>query len=218
MSETKKKIEPKKNWIERVAEKFGYKKDSTPKKDFEITSLADGSVRTYKDRKLEERIEAIEVLIYAMTRPIAETYAPKVKVKMLKERLDTFDQMIQMIAAPYARGGDDPKYSKLMHGWNRMYGIASSWIIMTETHFTENDVTDEQTDSKTLSDNTIVVNDLHRSLVHHIFPDGKDVLDYCFKDADVQPMAVTVVQSMMPLGGMGAQIDVNKNTEGLAST
>ena len=228
MSDEKKKdskvIKPK-SWIERLAERAGYmKKIGEVKRSFEETKLGDTSVSILQDQKLAERIQVLDILMFAMNKAIPDDVPPKARVKILKDRLDLLDQAIQMIAAPYARAGNYPRYSKLLHGWNVTYSVGSSWITRVGMYFTANDVDPKNINlknnlnddnSRSLSDNSIVVYDLQLALIQHIFPDAKDVLGYCFKDEDVAVKAVTVVQNMMPQQGFGSGMNINRETENM---
>jgi hypothetical protein len=204
--------EKKQSWIARLAEKVGYEKKNEHKQFFDTTNLAEAAVQIMQDRKLSERLDAMDILNFAMIKEIPSSWSPKEQMEALRERAETFNQMIQMIAAPYARSGNYPSYSRLMHGWNKMYGIALSWITMTEMYFTDNDSNNDST-RKTLSDNTIIVNSLRLALTHHIFPDAYDVIAYCYKDEDVRPKAVTVIQSTMPPNFMNKQIDMTGDAD-----
>jgi hypothetical protein len=209
-----------KNWVQRLAERFGYtKKVGEHKSSFEETKLGDTSVSILQDMKLQERLDVLNILMTKMTQEIPNKWAPKQKVKSLKERLDLLDTCIQAMAAPSARGGTYPRYSRLLHGWNSWYGLASSWITRVDIYFTSNDVDPvkglDAEVSQTLSDNNIIAADLQLALVQHVFPDAKDVIDYCFKDEDIAVKAVTIVQNMMPpapQGFGGSNIaDITKN-------
>ena len=209
-----------KNWIQRLAGIFGYtKKVGEYKSSFEETKLGDTSVSILQDMKLKERLEVLDILMFKMNQEIPNKWAPKQKVKVMKERLDLLDQSIQLMAAPSARGGSDKRYSKLMHGWNSWYGLASSWIARVDIYFTSNDVDPvkglDAEVSQTLSDNNIIAADLQLALVQHVFPDAKDVIDYCFKDEDIAVKAVTIVQNMMPPTGYSQGLNVNRDTESM---
>lgn len=195
--------------LDRFAEKVGFvRKSQKPATFFEEVGLADGSVRIIQDSKLRDRIAAMEILIYATTKPLPANMSLKARTKELRTRLDSLQQCIQQIAAPYARSSDIPKMARLLWGWNKMYGCASSYISRAEIYFVNNDVNTEKD-----SDSSIVVNDLEFTLVQHIFPDAFSVLDYCFSEKDVRPQAVTVLQSMVPPNPNSNSSNINKSTE-----
>jgi hypothetical protein len=216
-TEDKKRDDKKKSLLDKLAERFGFQRK--PKGTiYEELKLGDGTITALLDKKLGERIETIDILMCEMNKEVSENLTSKQKVKELKTRLDLLDEVIQKSAAPYARGGDNPKYSRLMHGWNATYSIASSWIQRTMWYFTEDDnpsggIKDMKDfiSTKALSDNAVIIHNLQLSLIQHIFPDAKDVLCYCYKDADVRPSLVTIIQSMMPPTGRPG-VNINQET------
>jgi hypothetical protein len=186
----------------------------------EETKLADGIITSLMDKKLGDRIELVDILMFALNKEVVDSATPKEKVKALKLKLNVLDEIIQKTASPYAAGGDHPRYSKLMHGWNAMFGLGSSWVQRTEWYFTEDDnpnrkAVQDFVSNRVLSDNNVIIHNLELALTQHIFPPAKDVLGYCYKDEDVRPSLVTIIQSAMPpqpQGFGGSNIgDLTKN-------
>jgi hypothetical protein len=212
MTEEKRKEKKSKSWIDRLAERVGYTR-KVKGSIAEETKLADGIITSLMDKKLDQRIELVDMLLSALNKRVEDNVTPKEKVKALKFKLDILDEVIQKTASPYAAAGNNPRYAKLVSGWNRMFGLGSSWVQRTEWYFTEDDnpnrkAVQDFVSNRVLSDNNVIIHNLELALTQHIFPPAKDVLGYCYKDEDVRPSLVTIIQATMaPTGAPGLNIN-----------
>jgi hypothetical protein len=214
-----KKEEKRKSMLDKIAEKFGFQRNRTKQPIYDEINLGDFSVRAISDRRLADRIEMVQMLITELRKPINSNATPKQKCKILRSRLDSLNEILQCAAAPYGRGGDAPRFAKLLHGANQLFMLASAWCITTESQFCDNDFVptsdDLETSGRYVSDNEIVVHNLELSLAQHIFPDMFDALDYCFQSADVSEKAVLVLQSMVPPNPNGQSQNIGRESEAM---
>jgi hypothetical protein len=116
-------------WVQRAKDLFGGNPEKNEDKELERT-LHKLGVDIIKDQKLEHRIKLLMKFEEMMTEPI-KTDDLAGYVKELKDRQDLVNHALYEISAPFGRGGDIPRFSKMFHGWARLNASASSWIIRT---------------------------------------------------------------------------------------
>lgn len=179
---------------------WGYiaKKGTEKQIEYQDEKITGNAIRIVADRKLENRLEEYKILLDLLEEEIKAENLHEY-VTELKDMVKTMHSAISRIAGPYARSGDNLRFAKLMHGWNRWYASAMSKCERVDKFFATGDGAErEKTADAFSSINSIAVHNLHMFLIQHVFPDAFDVLNYCFRDADVRERAVTVIQTMVP--------------------
>lgn len=180
--------ETKKGFLKRLTDRFQH----PPEKDTIEMTLGDQGIKVAKDTRLSDRFASIYDLHNLMMAPI-ETTDPEQYLKELKNRLDTMDLAINLIASPYARAGDYPQYRRMMRGWSSWYAIASSWIQRTSDYWFNPESNPIDYGPMDLG---AYVRMLHDDIQKHVFKDAFSVLNFCFRDKDVSVHAVTVIQNL----------------------
>jgi len=201
--------EKKKSFRQRLSEVLWKEKKPTYlKKQMEGMGIS-----ILSDEKLEDRLKKLQKLQEAIMEPI-EAEDDEEYVTALKDRLDVLNQIIYQIAAPFARSGDFPKFSKMLHAWSRLYASASSWLLRTQDYYIRK-ANGEEDDSISVSlgfgtvNIKMMVRFLHDVLQKHIFKDGFLILGKCFMDRDVSERAAIVIQTMQsrPRESMTSEAD-----------
>jgi len=164
---------------------------------FTEEGMPEFGIRHFTDSKLENRLEAYRMLMQFINAKIEATTLNEY-VDELRERLELLFTTINLIAGPYARAGDHADFAKLMHGCSQLYHIAYGFCLKAELYFANDEPIDMK---KPVGMNHVVIHNLHLTMVNHVFPNLFDGINYCFRDPDVRPTAVTVVNSMMPYMG-----------------
>jgi hypothetical protein len=116
-------------WVQRAKDLFGGSAEDKDEKGLE-RSLHKLGVDIIKDQKLEHREKQLMRFEDRMSEPI-KTDDLTLYVLELKDRQDTVNHALYEISAPFGRGGDIPRFSKMFHGWGRLNASAQSWIIRT---------------------------------------------------------------------------------------
>lgn len=169
-------------------------------KEEHITGLA---LKIVADGKLENRIDEYNKLLDLLSQEIKATTVRGYIIELI-DMLKVTHSCIMRIAGVYARAGDNPRFAKLMHGWDKLYSNSMSKCLRA-LWFWGNDPNLPLGNYETV--NEINVRNLHLTLVHHVFSDAYDVLNYCFRDQDVRERSVTMIQSMNPVMPRGTGLN-----------
>jgi len=189
--------EKKKGWRQRLSEVLWKEKKPTYLKQ----KMEGMGVSILSDQKLEDRLKKLQILQEAIMEPIEAEDDEEKYITALQERLDVLNQIIYHIAAPFARSGDFPKFSKMLHGWSRLYASSSSWLLRTQDYYIRK-ANGEEEDSISVSlgfgsvNIKMMIRFLHDVLQKHIIKDGFLILGKCFMDRDVSERAAIVVQNV----------------------
>lgn len=131
MSDKKQKL----GWRERASLLFG---SNAEKEETQERTMHKAGIDIISDRKLENRVKLLMQFEDAITDEI-DTENLEAYVKALMRRTDLINHAIMEIAAPYGRAGTLPQFSRMFHGWGRLYASSKSWLLRTEDTITKTD-------------------------------------------------------------------------------
>lgn len=170
----------------------------TQEVSYKEETLAGYGVKVASDGKLEERKN--EYLNFLMLFG-EEDYDPNQSLlDYLKDQMDKLKLLnacVLRVGGIYATAGSDARFAKLMRGWDKLYYNAISKGNRAMDFWTK-DTTRKRADD---SMDAINVRNYRQYLNNLVFPDGQDVLNYCFRREDVRERGVVLIQTMMPMMG-----------------
>lgn len=173
-------------------------------------SLGQYGVSFDNDRKLEETVIFVNDMLELLNTPI-DTENLDDYIEAIKTNLDLLNRAIITVLMKYGRASTYMNMAKGLHGWTRMYSLASSWTARAESLAAQHQ---KQSETSGLIDIDILIrNHFYISLIRHVFKDGQLLLAKPFREPDVSPRGVTVIQTMIPAKGHG--IDLNVEAEKL---
>jgi hypothetical protein len=199
-----------------VKEKFKqYFLGPKPKKETEFLeeTLGQHAIKVASDHKLDNRIAILMQFedYICSDLELKKTDDGKVDLddycKQLKERLDKMDHVIKQVAWPFFRGGTDIRFARAIRGWSQWYATASGWILQAQRllQAANRKEEGESTVDTETGDIETLIYFMHSNLTKHCFKCGNYILGVCFRNEDVSPQSVTVIQSVMPMMGGGGE-------------
>lgn len=170
------------------------------KPEYTEIPLAGDAIRVVADQKLRERLAEWKTAVDLINTEIEATSLYGYLTELL-DILETLNTIILRVAFVYARAGDKEasEAKQLTHGWNRLYGIYHAFIMRARIWWGTNEsITDARDNRQSI--HAVSVEKAYMACENVLFPHANHVIAWCFKDIDVRPGVVTVVQTMMPMG------------------
>lgn len=206
-------------FIETIKKAFN-KEDKTDPMEQSLGKLG---IKIQADKKLNQRLLALQALLDEMQEPIGYNAEKDIMVKLepveyideLRIRLEKLNRAVHSLAAPFYRSGSNANFRQLMDGWHLIYALSSDWIHVvhdrvvaiqqnggkTTKSQTENEK-EQQQEKEIASIGTIDIGTLVRRLQAvlsmHIFQDGLLILSESYLTEDVAPSYTTIIQTMTP--------------------
>jgi hypothetical protein len=162
--------------------------------DVKVEGLPEHAVKIVMDKKLSERQVEYEKLLELVNEPV-DVDNLNSWINELIDMVKCTNSCVLRIAGIYAGAGDTARGAKIMRAWNVIHSIYIDHCLSAK-RFWGNSVKLKE-GVKTI--NQIHVENLEVALHNHYFRRAYDVLSYCFKEKDVRPFSVTMIQSVSPL-------------------
>lgn len=176
--------------IQRVFRHFTGRKNENVYTDI-YEALANMGVNIVKDEKLAGRLAALEELYDQIMGGRCRD------VECVKARVLMLDKLIKVVAMAWGRGGDNPKFSEMITHWEALKALFMDLVSFVEDNPVRKEEDDEVMQElaevlSVLDTVTILDNIAKRDLL----PAGWVIVAVTFKEADVTPKHIMVVQNM----------------------
>lgn len=194
-----------------IFKEFVKGRDQTKGKEYEQEPITGMALKIVTDGKLENRLIEYNKLLELLDGEIKSVTVREYILELI-DMLKTTHSCILRIGGVYARSGDNPKFAKMMRGWDKLYSNTLSKCLRS-LWFWGNNPNEKIGTFESM--NEVNVKNLHLAMVHLTFNSAFDVLNYCFRDDDVRERSVTMIQSMNPMmprgGGLNRQEELKSD-------
>ena len=187
------KVEKKKSRWSQFAE-WLIKRDKEEPEEVKLQGLPEHAVKIVMDKKLQERMAEYQEFLKLINQPIQATTVNEL-IDEITDLVQVTNTCVLRVASVYADAGDTKGGAKLMRGWNTLASIYIGHCECCKIWFSS----DAKLDDQHLPIQLTHIQNLRLALRNHYFRQAQNVLSYCFKDKDVRPFSVTLIQSMSPL-------------------
>ena len=158
--------------------------------------LAGDAIRVVADQKLKDRLAEWKTATEIMNEPVKGDTLHDYMMDFI-HTLEVLNTIVLRVAFVYARAGDkesdDAKH--LTHGWNIMYG---NFYAHAKRQLIFHGTTDKMTDARDTrqSIHAVIIHETVMGADNILYKYANHVIAWCFKDIDVRPGVVTVVQTI----------------------
>ena len=179
--------------IQRVFRHFSRQRGENVYTDI-YEALANMGVNIVKDEKLAGRLAALEEIY-------DEIMGGRCRdVECVKARVLKLDKLIKVVAMAWGRGGDNPKFSAMITHWEALKALFMDLVSFVEDNPVskeDDEVMREVAEVLSVLDTVTILDNIAK---RDLLPAGWVIVAVTFREADVTPKHIMVVQNMaMPV-------------------
>lgn len=194
-------------------QKLGEIFSGDPKEKPMEQSLESWGLKLIADKKLKERLEALQLFFDELEADIEAT-DPLKYLEELIARQEKLNRAIHSLAMPFYRAGTLKTFRELMEGWQLWNSLAIYWLEAIQDRIES--IREEQKEKGnkdptllriTTIDIATLVRRIHSVLQLHVWQDGQVVLAGSYLNADVSASHVAIIKTLSSGYGQRLQLD-----------